>query len=151
MLHKCHHRNMFQQFLGYLVTQRGNEADPTRYPPSWTWGRPHAWRRFYVSHSMNESQTRYQRLKKFVVALFIISKKLKHYFQIFPITILTEYPLRSVIENPKAMGQILKWASELWPYGLRFKLRTTIKEQVLTDFILNFIPWAMEQCHLLEE
>ena len=36
---------------------------------------------YYISHAMNGPQTRYQRLEKLVLALFIISRKLKHYFQ----------------------------------------------------------------------
>ena len=73
-----------------------------------------------------------------VLALFIISRKLKHYFQTFPITVLTEHPLRSIIENPEATGRILKWALELRPYGLKYEPRTTIKGQVLADFIADF-------------
>ena len=38
---------------------------------------------YYVSHAMNDPQTRYQRLEKLVLALFIISRNLKHYFQTF--------------------------------------------------------------------
>jgi len=38
---------------------------------------------YYISHSMNASQTRYQRLKKLVLALFINSRKLKHYLVYF--------------------------------------------------------------------
>ena len=47
---------------------------------------------YYASYSMNSSQTRYQKLEKLVLALFIISRKLKHYFQTFPITVLNEQP-----------------------------------------------------------
>ena len=63
---------------------------------------------YYVSHSMNGPQTRYQRLEKLVFALFIILRELKNYFQTFPITILTEHPLRTVVENLEATGRILK-------------------------------------------
>jgi len=35
---------------------------------------------YYVCHSMNNPQTKYQRLEKLGLALFIISMKLKHYF-----------------------------------------------------------------------
>ena len=35
---------------------------------------------YHISHSMNRPQTRYQRLKKLVLALLIISRKLKYYF-----------------------------------------------------------------------
>ena len=41
-----------------------------------------------------------------MLALFIISRKLKYYFQTFLIMILTEHPLRSIMENPKAMERI---------------------------------------------
>jgi len=81
---------------------------------------------------MNGPQTRYQRLKKLVIALFIISRKLKHYFQSFLITVLTE----------QATGRISKWATELRSYGLRYKPKTAIKSQVLADFIVDFTPWA---------
>jgi len=42
-------------------------------------------------------------------------------------TILTEHPLRSTVENPEATGRVSKWASELRSYGLKYEPRTTIK------------------------
>ena len=84
----------------------------------------------YVNHSMNSLQTWYQRLEKLVPTLFIVLRKLKHYFQTFSIIVLTEHPLRSVIENleenPEATGRISKWSLEIRPYGLRYEPRTAI-------------------------
>ena len=84
----------------------------------------------YVNHSMNGLQTWYQRLEKLVPTLFIILRKLKHYFQTFSIIVLTEHPLRSVVENleenPQATGRISKWSLEISPYGLRYEPRTAI-------------------------
>jgi len=62
---------------------------------------------------MKGPQARYQRLEKLVLALFIISRKFKHYFQIFSITVLTEHLLRSIVENPEATKRISKWALEM--------------------------------------
>ena len=84
---------------------------------------------YYVSHAMNDPQTRYQRLEKLVLALFIISRKLKHYSQIFPITVLTEHLLRTTMENSEATRRISKWASELRSYELKYEPRTSIKGQ----------------------
>ena len=64
--------------------------------------------------------------------------KLKHYFQSFHIVILTEYPLRTIVENPEATGKIAKWVSEIRPLRVIFESRTTIKRQVLADFIAKF-------------
>ena len=105
---------------------------------------------YYASHSMNDPQTRYQRLKKLVLALFIISRKLKHYFQTFLITVLTEHPLRSIVKNPKTTGKISKWASELRFYGLRYEPRTAIKGQVLADFIADFTSGTTEHADQLQ-
>ena len=35
---------------------------------------------YYISYSMNDLQTRFQRLEKLMLALLVISRKLKHYF-----------------------------------------------------------------------
>ena len=69
------------------------------------------------------------------MALFILSRKLKHYFQTFPITVLIDHPLRSIMENLEAAGRISKWASELRSYRLKYEPRTSIKGQILVDFI----------------
>ena len=57
---------------------------------------------------MNGPETTYQRLKKLVLAFFIISRKLKHYFQTFSITVLTKHLLRSIMKNLKATRRISK-------------------------------------------
>jgi len=71
-----------------------------------------------------------------VFALFVISKKLKHYFQSFPITVLTEHPLRSVVENPEATGRILKWASELKSYRLRHEPKEQSRSWLISSLTL---------------
>ena len=99
---------------------------------------------------MNDSQNRYQRLEKLMIAFFIISRKLKHYFQTFPITVLTEHPLRTIVENSEATRRLSKRASEMRPYGLRYKPRTVIKGNVLADFIADFTLETTEHAEQLE-
>ena len=77
-------------------------------------------------------------LEKLVLALFIILRKLKHYFQTFPITVLTKHPWRSVMKNPKATVKISNWALELRSYGLRYEPKIAIKGQVLANFVADF-------------
>ena len=63
------------------------------------------------------------------------SRKLKHYFQGHPITVVSSAPLGDIIQNREATGRIAKWAIELGPHGLKYTPRTTIKSQALVDFI----------------
>ena len=66
---------------------------------------------YYVSKSLIDAQTRYTRIEKLIFALFVTTRKLKHYFQFFPIIMLTEYPLRTIVKNLEATGRIAKWVT----------------------------------------
>jgi len=52
---------------------------------------------YYVSKSLIDAQTRYTRIEKLIFALFVTPRKLINYFQYFPIVVLTEYPLRTIV------------------------------------------------------
>jgi len=66
---------------------------------------------YYVSKALIDAQTRCTRIEKLMLALFVTVRKLKHYFQSFPVIVLIEYPLRTIVENPKASGRIAKWVT----------------------------------------
>jgi hypothetical protein len=53
--------------------------------------------------------------------------KLRHYFDTYPIEVVTEFPLEDILRNKDANGRIIKWALDLSPYSLEFRSRTTIK------------------------
>ena len=40
--------------------------------------------------------------------------------------------------NPKAAGQLALWAIELSKFDIQYHLRTAVKGQVVTDFIIEF-------------
>ena len=63
------------------------------------------------------------------------SRKLKHYFQEHPITVVISGPLADIIQNWEATGRIAKWAIELGAYHIKYEPRTAIKSQALADFI----------------
>jgi len=82
---------------------------------------------YYVSKALIDAQIRYTRIEKLVLALFITIRKLKHYFQSFPVIMLTEYRLRTIVESSEASGKIGKWVKEITPLGVTFESRTSIK------------------------
>jgi len=105
---------------------------------------------YYINKFLLDAKIRYQRMKMMVLALFVISRKPKHY-QSFQIVMLTKHPLKSIVENLQATGRIAKCATELKPYDIKYESRTTIKGQILTDFIAEFTLGAPTQSDLLEE
>jgi hypothetical protein len=98
----------------------------------------------YISEVLHEAKTRYLEVHKLLYAVLIASKKLRHYFQAHRISVVSSYPLRDILHNPNAIGNITKWAVELAEFELDFASHHTIKSQVLVDFIVD---WASPASH----
>jgi hypothetical protein len=71
-------------------------------------------------------------MQKLVYVILMTKRKLWHYFDAHPITVVSKYPLREVIQNAEAEGRIAKWALEMMGPNITYALRSAIKSQVLT-------------------
>jgi hypothetical protein len=56
--------------------------------------------------------------------------------------VVTSYPLRDILHNPNATGNIAKWVVELDEFELDFVPCNEVKSQVLADFIVDWTPSA---------
>jgi ribonuclease HI len=77
-------------------------------------------------------------MQKLVYAILMTKRKLRHYFDAHPITMVSKYPLWEVIQNPEAEGRIAKWALELMGQNILYAPRSAIKSQVLADFVAEW-------------
>jgi ribonuclease HI len=93
---------------------------------------------YFVSEVLSESKARYQPMQKLLYALLITSRKLRHYFQEYSVSVVTDYPLGDILRNQDATGRISKWAVELGALTIDFKPRTAIKSQALVDFMAEW-------------
>jgi hypothetical protein len=91
-----------------------------------------------VSEVLSDSKTRYSQIKKLVYIVLITKRKLRHYFDAHPITVVSKYPLGEVIQNLEAEGRIAKWALELMGQNVTYAPRSAIKSQVLADFVAKW-------------
>ena len=82
---------------------------------------------YYVNEVLIESKERYPHWQKLVYGVFMASRKLKHYFQGHPITVVSSDPLGDMIQNREATGRVAKWAIELGSHGLKYVPHTVIK------------------------
>ena len=99
---------------------------------------------FFVSKSLADAETRYNHLEQATLALRVVTKKLRPYFQAHPIVVLTNLPLRSTIHKLDLSGRMARWAVELSEYGIQYKPRLAKKGHVLADFLAE-IP-QIETC-----
>jgi hypothetical protein len=77
-------------------------------------------------------------MQKLVYMILMTKSKLRHYFDAHPIIVVSKYPLEEVIQNPEAEGRIAKWALELMGQNITYALCSTIKSQVLVDFVAEW-------------
>ncbi|XP_074356701.1 uncharacterized protein LOC141696461 [Apium graveolens] len=74
-------------------------------------------------------------MEKLVHSLVIASRKLRHYFQVGEIHVLTNAPLKRILHKPDMTGRLAVCTIELSQFYIEYKPRTTIKAQVLSDFM----------------
>nr|GEY37439.1 reverse transcriptase domain-containing protein [Tanacetum cinerariifolium] len=65
--------------------------------------------------------------------------RLRRYFQAHPITVITDQPIKQVMSRPDVAGRLQKWSIMLGEHNITNIPRTSIKGQILADF-LNEMP-----------
>jgi ribonuclease HI len=69
-------------------------------------------------------------------------RKLRHYFEAHPVTVVSSFSLGEIIRNPDAASKISKWSLELMGETLAYAPHKAIKSQILEDFVAE---WADTQ------
>uniref|UniRef100_A0A2N9FR62 Uncharacterized protein n=1 Tax=Fagus sylvatica TaxID=28930 RepID=A0A2N9FR62_FAGSY len=93
---------------------------------------------FFISKTMTEAESRYLPLEKAALALVRAAKKLPQYFQATTVTVLTDLPLKALLQCSDFSGRITRWGVQLGSLGVEYKPRISIKGQVLADFVAEF-------------
>jgi hypothetical protein len=88
---------------------------------------------YFVSRALQGVEVNYQQLEKVAFALFISFRKLRPYFQCYPIFVRTNQPIRQILHKPDLAGRMMSWDIELTQYDISYEPRLAIKAQVLAD------------------
>ena len=93
---------------------------------------------YYVSKSFHEAKIHYLPLEKAILVVVNATRKLPHYFQAHTIVVLTQLLLQSLLRKANYIGRIAKWDTILGCFDIKYMLRTSIRGQVLADFVAKF-------------
>jgi hypothetical protein len=84
---------------------------------------------YYISEVLHEAKTRYLETHNLLYVVLVASRKLHHYFQAHRVVVVTSFPLRAILHNSNATGNIAKWVTELAEFQLDFQPRHTVKSR----------------------
>ncbi|XP_075103578.1 uncharacterized protein LOC142178148 [Nicotiana tabacum] len=108
---------------------------------------------YYISKVLLGAETSYPHLEKLALALVVASQKLRPYFQCYPISVVTTFPLRNVLYKPELSGHLAKWTVKVSKFDIEYKPRIAIKSQVFADFMADFslglMPLAAKEAVLV--
>lgn len=82
---------------------------------------------YYVSNALFTIKGRYSDMEKLSLSLVMASRKLRLHFQKHTIQVLTNFPLKQLLQKPDASGRLLKWAIEHNEFDVIFKSITSEK------------------------
>jgi hypothetical protein len=97
---------------------------------------------YFISEVLSETKIRYPQIPKLLYAVILTRRKLRHYFESHPVTVVSSFPLGEIIQSRESSGRIAKWAVEIMGETILFAPRKAIKSQVLADFVAE---WADTQ------
>ena len=100
---------------------------------------------YYVSKSLHEAEVRYLPLEKAILAVVLGTRKLPHYFQAHTVVILTQLPLKTILQSADYTGRIAKWGTILGAFDIKYMPFTSIKGQVLADLVAEFTKPEIEK------
>ena len=92
---------------------------------------------YFVSKVLQGPEVRYQALEKATLAVVFSARRLRHFFQSFTVMVMTDLPIRKVLQKPDVAGRMARWAVELSEFNIHYEPRGPIKGQIYANFVVE--------------
>ncbi|XP_073107170.1 uncharacterized protein [Elaeis guineensis] len=145
------------KFLGFLISQRGIEANPEKIKTIIDMRHPDTKKEAKQFSWPDECRQAFEELKKYLASPPLLVRpevgeakqfswpdecrqafeELKKYLASPPLLVRPEVgePLRAILHRPDTSGRLAKWAVKLGKFDIQYRPRPALKAQVLVDFI----------------
>ncbi|GKA15944.1 reverse transcriptase domain-containing protein [Tanacetum coccineum] len=85
--------------------------------------------------TLNEAERNYSPLETLSLSLVNMTRRLRRYFEAHPVKVITDQPIKNILNRTEASGKLAKYAVEIGTYKISFIPRNAVKGQVLADFL----------------
>jgi ribonuclease HI len=94
---------------------------------------------YFISEVLSETKIRYPQIQKLLYVVILTRRKLRHYFESHPVTMVSSFPLGEIIQCREASGRIAKSAVEIMGETISFAPRKAINCKVLANFVAEWV------------
>ncbi|GKC29584.1 reverse transcriptase domain-containing protein [Tanacetum coccineum] len=92
---------------------------------------------YFINHALQGPKLNYTLMEKLVLSLVFAAKRLRRYFQAHPIAVITDQPIKQIISRPDVAERLQKWSIMLGEHNITYRPRTSVKGQILADFLIE--------------
>src|SRR3954471_19297323 len=92
---------------------------------------------YYVSNIFKNAETSYSRVEKVGYTLLLAARRLRPYFQAHTIQVITDIPLGKYFTKIHQSGRMLNLGVELSEFDIKYVPRSSMKGQVIADFVVE--------------
>ncbi|GJU38451.1 reverse transcriptase domain-containing protein [Tanacetum coccineum] len=85
--------------------------------------------------TLNEAERNYALMEKLALSLIHMTRRLRRYFEGHPMKVITDQPIKNILNNTKTSRKLAKYSVELGAYNITFMPCNLMKGQVLADFL----------------
>jgi ribonuclease HI len=100
---------------------------------------------YYLSEVLSPTKQRYPHYQKLAYAIYMMGKKLPHYFECHSIIVVASNPVSSILNNLDFTGRVSLWGITLGPWEITYQRQSAIESQVLPDFIAEWTEAQMPE------
>ncbi|GJR34513.1 reverse transcriptase domain-containing protein [Tanacetum coccineum] len=90
---------------------------------------------YFVNCALQAPEINYSSMEKLILALVHASRRLRRYFQAHTIVVVTDQPIKQILSRHENTRRMAKWTFELGAYDINYRPQTSIRSQILADFI----------------
>jgi len=94
---------------------------------------------------LQEPEVRYQAIEKAALAVVFVAQRLHYYFQSFTVIVITNLPIRKVLQKVDVAGRMVHWEVELSKFDVQYESRGPIKGHVYAEFVVELFSTATHQ------
>nr|GEU95398.1 reverse transcriptase domain-containing protein [Tanacetum cinerariifolium] len=99
---------------------------------------------YFIIRALQGPELNYLPMEKLVISLIFAAKRLQRYFQAHPIVVITDQPIKQVMSRPDVAGRLQKWSIMLGEHNITYRPRTSVKGQILVDFLIEMPGDALQ-------